>query len=193
MRTMHWGWYWKIKKKHVARKLCSDFPSIDSFRLYQGNQINSFTVHPLDINAQTTSGSIKITYGKRKSHAHIISVEKNSCNYGGFRYFFKCPLCHKRMRFLYLVAQSIFLCRSCLNLGYNSQRLRTSTRLQEQSEKIKELIKNKGGDMYSKPLRMHQSTWNALRSKQTDYEIKADDALRKELTQWYGQKVAQFL
>lgn len=189
----HWGWYWKVKRKHIAKKLCSNLPSIDSFKFYRGESMYGFTVQPLDIKAYPSPDHLKIAYGKRNSHFHIIHVEKNPCNYGGFRYFFKCPLCHKRMRFLYFAEQSVFLCRKCLNLGYDSQRLRPSSRLGQQSKKIQKLIKDRGGDVGKKPPRMHHSTWDALIDKQVEYEIKAQDALRNEMCQWYGLEVLKLI
>lgn len=185
----HWGWYWKVKKKHLARKICSKLPFIDSFRLYKNNVMTGYLVQPLDIRVKPMSDHLSVIYRKRKEHSYTIPVEKLPCNYGGFRYFFKCPLCEKRMRFLYFAEQSLFLCRACLNLGYNSQRLRPSRRLGEQGAKIQQLIKNKGGDVCKKPPRMHRSTWDALIERQVDYEIRAEDALRNEVNQWHGPEV----
>ena len=189
----HWGWYWRIKKKHCARKVCSNLLSIDAFKLYKGNTMTGFGVSPLDIRADARPDHLKITYRKRKEHSYTIPIDKLPCNYGGFRYFFKCPLCEKRMRFLYFAEQSLFICRGCLNLGYNSQRLRPSRRLGEQGEKIQKLIKDKGGDICKKPPRMHRSTWHALLDKKIDYEIRSEDALRDEVCQWYGPEAADFL
>ena len=49
----HWGWYWKVKKKHVKRVLCSTLPRIDSFALYKGGAkectIVGFTVQLLQL------------------------------------------------------------------------------------------------------------------------------------------------
>lgn len=113
----HWGWYWKVKEKHVKRVLCSTLARIDSFALYKGgvkeNSIVGFTVQPLQVRAEAHPSHLKITYRNRKNHSYTISIEKLPCNYGGLRFFFKCPLCQKRMRFLYLGQQSVFLCRQC--------------------------------------------------------------------------------
>lgn len=44
-------------------------------------------------------------------------------NYGGFRYWFSCPICSKRVWKLYLALGSkYFLCRDCQNLTYTSCR-----------------------------------------------------------------------
>lgn len=174
----HWGWYWKVKKKHVRRKLCSKLPSIDSFKYYKGNAkeqtITGFTVEPLDVKADAYPNHLKITYRKRKNCSYMIAIDKLTCNYSGFRYFFKCPLCQKRMRFLYFAEQSIFLCRNCLNLSYESQHLRPIWRYSHMQDKAKKLIKQKGGDLdtYKKPPKMHQNTYQKLKSKHFYYESK---------------------
>jgi hypothetical protein len=162
---MHWGWYWKVKKKHLSRTLCSSLVSIDSFKFFHGNIITGFQVQPLDINAEATPQGLKITYGKRKTVSYTIDVARLPCNYGGYRAFFKCPLCKKRMRFLYFAQKSIFLCRGCLNLSYQSQRLRPSMRYGHISMKMKDLVKQKGGSLeyYQKPPRMHTKTFKKLR------------------------------
>ncbi len=191
----HWGWYWKVKKKHCARKICSNLLSIDAFKLYKGNTMTGFGVSPLDIRADARPDHLKITYRKRKEHSYTIPIDKLPCNYGGFRYFFKCPLCEKRMRFLYFAEQSLFICRGCLNLGYNSQRLRPTKRYDYMSEKVKKLVQSKGGDLkgYKKPSRMHKETYDMLRSKEFYYESKSHQALNTELRQWFGAKAEPYL
>jgi hypothetical protein len=195
----HWGWYWKVKKKHVPRKLCSKLPQIDSFRFYKGTQkhniITGFIVDPLEVKAEAYPDHLKVTYRNRKEHSYTIAVDKLPCNYGGNRYFFKCPLCQKRMRFLYFAEQSIFLCRKCLNLSYQSQRLRPTNRYEHMSDKIKAAIKTKGGDLdlFKKPPRMHKGKYENLRSKQFYYECKSPQALNRELRLWHGAKVEPYL
>jgi hypothetical protein len=189
----HWGWYWKIKKKHIPRKLCSQLPSIDSFKLYKNTTIAGFTVQPLDVKAKPAADHLKITYRKHKDHVYIIPIEKQTCNYGGFRSYFKCPLCYKRMRFLYLAEHSIFLCRKCLNLSYLSQRLRPTHRYSNMSKKIKEQIENKGGDLYKKPCGMQNTNYQKLRNKHFYYESKSNQATNQDLREWYGAKIEPYL
>ncbi|MQW92229.1 hypothetical protein GFH30_03255 [Acinetobacter wanghuae] len=49
-----------------------------------------------------------------------VNVVKTSCNYGGSRYWFRCPSCHKHVAKLYFKV-CIFLCRECHSLNYTSQ------------------------------------------------------------------------
>lgn len=169
----HWGWYWKIKKQHIPRTLCSTLVSIDSFKLLQNNNTTSgFTVTPLNIRATIKDDHLQVTYGKRKEISYSITIDKLTCNFGGFRYFFRCPLCKQRMRLLYFAQNSIFLCRKCLNLGYVSQRLRSNLRYDYMSSKVKEIVKKKGGslDQYKKPPQMHLNSFKQLQDKQYSYK-----------------------
>ena len=191
----HWGWYWKIKKKHIARKLCSTFTTIDSFRLYKNNVIMGFTVAPLEVKAEAQSNSLKITYRRRKEHSYRIPVDRLPCNYGGFRCYFRCLVCNKRARLLYFAEHSLFLCRKCLNLSYDSQRLRPTKRYEYASDKLKAFIKQEGGDLdqHKKPPRMRHAIYEKLKQKQCYYECKSWYELNKELRDWYGSKVEPYL
>ena len=40
----HWGWYWNVKKKHIAKKLCSNLRSIDSFKIQKPKLIVTDTI-----------------------------------------------------------------------------------------------------------------------------------------------------
>jgi hypothetical protein len=192
----HWGWYWKIKKKHVSRTLCSTLISIDSFTLLKTNSnATGFNVYPLSVAATIKDDHLQVTYGKRKEMSYSIAIDKQPCNYGGFRTFFKCPLCHKRMRLLYFAQNSIFLCRKCLNLSYTSQSLRPTRRYDYMNSKIKESVKKKGGDLdqYKKPPQMHNDSFKQLQNKQYYYKSKSNQALNKELREWHGNKIEPYL
>lgn len=140
----HWGLYWKVKQKHIPRTICSKLLQIDSFNLFKTNELAGFRIEPLKINAKRIEDHLIITYRKNKKHAYSISIDKRPCNYGGYRCYFKCPLCQTRMRILYLEENSMFLCRKCLNLAYQSQQMRPTKRYEYMSDKIKKFIENKG-------------------------------------------------
>ncbi len=50
----------------------------------------------------------------------VVAVARVSCHFGGLRYYFHCPGCHKRVYKLRL-AHSGFYCRQCYQLPYYSQ------------------------------------------------------------------------
>lgn len=184
----HWGWYWKVKKKHVARTSCSILSKIDSFKLLHKGAIG-FKIEPLNHNAVIVDDQIRVTYGKHKKSSYSIPIDKQPCNYGGFRYFFKCPLCQQRMRILYFAQKSLFLCRKCLNLGYDTQQLRPSRRYTHTEKKIEALLKDKGGSIYTKPPHMHGKTYKRLMSKLDYYKDKWHQAYNDDLRAWFGAKI----
>lgn len=191
----HWGWYWKVKKKHKRKQLCSSLTALDSFHIYKNTKPITFQLQPLEVYGQSTPDSVVMTFRRQKNKPYSIKVDKVARNFGGFVHYFLCPLCQRRMRFLYFAEQSIFLCRKCLNLGYESQRLRPTLRYARMSDKIKTLIKNKGGDFvtHEKPPRMHKNTHQRLRSKQRYYESKSAQASNAELRLWFGAKAEAYL
>lgn len=190
----HWGWFWKVKKKHQSKTICSQFICIDSFKLYKSNARFGFIITPLEVKGVPYSDYLKISYRNQKKHSYIIPVQKLTCNYGGYRYFFNCPLCKQRMRILYFSEKSVFLCRKCLNLCYETQRLRPTKRYEHIAKKIKSYIQSREGDFYhKKPKYMHAHTYEMLKSKQFYYEAKSHQALNNELREWYGVKIAPYL
>ena len=108
----HWGWYWQIKKKYCAKKLTSQISRIDAFQLYKNKKAYGFLYENLNMLAAPDGSHLKVSYGKGRKRSYKIPIKQVLCNYGGSRYYFACPLCHKRMRFLYHAERScLFLCR----------------------------------------------------------------------------------
>ena len=67
--------------------------------------------------------SLFYTWKKTEEHDYKVFLTKTYPNYGGFRYWFSCPSCGKRVRKLYSAPGSgYFLCRTCQNLTYSSCR-----------------------------------------------------------------------
>jgi len=189
----HWGWYWKVKDQHQPRTLCSKLSSIDSFKFFKNPDFSGFTVQPIDIKATLHKDALNVTYGNKATHSYTILIDKQPCHFGGFRYFFKCPLCKCRMRMLYLTDKSIFLCRGCLNLSYKSQQLRPTLRYDYMNAKIKNIITSKGNFPWNKPKGMHAATYKRLNSLQNYYEQKSHQAMNTELRAWYGAKIEPHL
>lgn len=188
----HWGWYWKVKLKHKPKTLCSSLTSIDIHSFFKGNSKDGFKVPDYQLTAMPLEDRFAITYGKNKKPSYFIKFEKQVCNFGGYRYYFHCPLCKKRMRKLYFNG-GVFLCRKCLNLGYFSQRLVASKRNMFLTSKIEKELKAKGGSLYDKPKYMKRKTFEWLRDKHFEYELKWDNALRSELLSYYPNKRDEIL
>jgi hypothetical protein len=69
--------------------------------------------------------SIRVKYKSRtyggdwQELNYEIGLETTKCNFGGVRYWFKCPECHKRACVLY--GGTIFKCRTCHDLVHKSR------------------------------------------------------------------------
>ena len=198
----HWGWYWKIKRKHKPKALCSriDFSEIDSFSMFKNKELVqlvrdskdrlSLEIPQYELKAVLLDDdSLNVTF---EGGSYVIPVEKKSCNFGGYSCFFRCPLCTKRMRKLYCI-KGQYLCRKCGNLGYYTQRIRPSTRYLLMSSKIKKFIESIGGDLYRKPPRMSNNKFQKLRESYFSCERKWHQELNKELRAWFGERAETYL
>jgi len=96
-----------------------------------------------------------------------ISFDKTSCNYGGFRLWFLCPRCDRRVAVLY-GAGKYFLCRHCHGLTYSSQQESLPDRLMRKSRKIRKQLGG-GNSLIDpfplKPKNMHWATYYRLRDE----------------------------
>lgn len=189
----HWGYYWS-NKGHIPKKLCSNLPKIDSFKLFKENG-RAFIVKPHDIKAELKNNQLIVTYRKQKQSSYKINIDKLSCNYGSYRYYFICALCQRRARFLYLESQSVILCRKCLNLGYKSQRLRTSMRYLDKNQQIIDFVKDKGGsiEQNKRPRYMRKQKFERLKNLATYHEQKWHQATNKEVRQWFGAQAESYI
>ncbi len=178
-----WYHYWK-RKGHISKGLESAYRKIDSSYLYDNREVafnagEENIVHRYKINLFENYALIR-PYFDQSDKGYVIPIESTSCNYGGKRHWFLCPnpKCNKRVKILYL-CNMLFLCRNCLRLGYSSQVREPHMRYLYMKDKIEELLKRKGGDVYTRPRYMHQKTFDELRDKYWDYEDKIDQYLMK--------------
>lgn len=198
----HWGWYWKIKKRHSA-KTCCDFytaMTLDSFSMFKNKEVVQIIMASPDrISFEIPSWGLIATlmdnYSIRVRYcdgSYIIPVETKPCNYGGYYYFFHCPLCKARMRKLYFV-RGIYKCRKCANFGYYSQRQRPTTRYMLATYDIEKFLKCRGGSLEQKPPWMKQATFQKIRRKYVKYDEKRFYAGNKEVLEWYGPRIERHL
>lgn len=82
------------------------------------------------------------------------------CNYGGYRYWFKCPKCDRRVAVLHAQGDC-FYCRKCLNLAYQSQRSSYRDRCLTRRHKIGQKIfaRYANGEGFGKRKGMHWKTF----------------------------------
>ena len=194
----HWGWYWKVKRQHTPKELCSwsKFCELDSFDMFKSQELVELVKESKDrvclqipkynlVAILQDNNSINITFN---GVFYTIYVEKKPCNFGGSYYFFKCPMCNYRTRKLYCI-DGKYLCRKCANLGYYSQRLRSSERFAWQKFKVLEHLKNYSGSLDLKPPRMQRHTFQKLRIKFVKYDELQFNAACAELRSWHGSKI----
>ncbi len=200
----HWGWYWKIKKQHTPRVSCENMGlmEIDSFKMFNNyQQVEaarkthdkcSLYIPKYDLKAylQEDDGLL-VEY---RNGTYVIPVEHKPCNYGGYCYFFNCPLCNKRMRKLYCL-DGQYLCRKCGNLAYYTQRLRPAERCMLMGIKLSKHVQNLDGDIGTdlKPPRMHRTTFKAFQKRREYYQARYGLASFKEGRKWFGSKVEAWL
>jgi len=185
----HWGWYWKVKLKHRRKRLCSYLQCIDSFAMFKNKELVEMFRNKVAY--EIPDYGLKITL--REDHHHVeyeggsynIPIEKQSCYFGGFRYFFHCPKCDRRMRLLYF-DKGLFLCRKCADLCYYTQILRPPDRCLAMASKIKEKLESRAGNLDRKPPWMKKKTFEALKKKYSEYrDTKYMKAKNKELVELY--------
>jgi len=103
--------------------------------------------------------------GEWEDVEQAISFDRTPCNYGGFRTWFRCSRCWRRVALIY-GAGKYFLCRHCYNLTYASQQESRGDRLMRKARKIRERLGASNNLMESilfKPKNMHQKTFDRLR------------------------------
>ena len=191
----HWGWYWKVKNKgYSAKSVCSNDLCIDSFELFKKGNKHEFKMMGYQFKAELEEDHYKVTCEKKRRPSYKIYFEKQPCNYGGYRYFFRCPLCQSRMRKLYFAYRAIS-CRKCLNLSYYSQRIRPVVRFRMTARDIEKDVKKRGGNLEldEKPPRMHEKTFQRLKAKAKYYDARSGQESYKEVRSWYGTKGEEWL
>jgi len=101
--------------------------------------------------------------GERQGHEYPVFFDSTSCNYGGERLWFICLArgCSRRVAVLY--SGSIFACRQCLGLSYESQREPSWGRALRTAQKIQKRLGGSDLDGFpDKPKWMHWTTYSTL-------------------------------
>lgn len=107
---------------------------------------------------------LNLTYSVNgNDYRQAVSLAKTACNYGGYRFWFICPKCHKRVGVLYCVGA--FFCRHCIGANYASQLEQPYDRLFRKVEKIRHRLQWQAGIAHghgAKPKGMHYKTYFKL-------------------------------
>lgn len=153
----------------------------------RGEPVGSINMHAWD-------GYVTLSYRTRKhegeewtSKEYPVTVEWTPCNYGGERAWLRCPAagCGRRVAILY--GGSIFACRLCHNLAYDSQGETRHGRMLTKTQAIRVKLGGEPGlihDFPRKPKGMHWRTYNRLRQI-------ADDAEEQSWPPWVYKMMAR--
>ena len=112
---------------------------------------------------------VELTYrsrpygGEWTQHDEHVDVSWEPCRFGGQRPFFHCPTCWRRVLQLYGVHR--FLCKTCQNLTYPSQREQPQDRAFRRADGIRVRLGGQPGianPFPEKPKYMHWRTYERL-------------------------------
>lgn len=124
----------------------------------------------------------RINGGEWQELNYEIELETTKCNFGGLRYWFKCPECNKRACVLY--SGTIFKCRICSNLVHKSRNESTldqaTRRLDKEKAKLfpeLDLCFYDSVDWLDKPKWMRHKTFDAKKAELLALERKATDLM----------------
>lgn len=111
-----------------------------------------------------------------QSVEYPVAIEWTPCNYGGLRAWFRCPTrgCGRRVAILY--GGTIFACRNCHQLAYDSQREPPHYRALYRAQAIRMKLGGSGSmaDLFPpKPKGMHWRTYQRLRMKEAEADARA--------------------
>lgn len=115
----------------MAKYTTEDYLALDVRRLVREGLICEYSISTSltwsisgrklgSIRIETGREKIRLiyTYNKTEELDYIVRLDKTACNYGGFRYWFICPRCFRRVAILY--GGRYFYCRLCHDLTYRS-------------------------------------------------------------------------
>lgn len=119
--------------------------------------------------------------GPWESQDFSIRYLKSPCHFGGVRYWFECPVCHRQVCKLYLAGT--WCCRKCGNLAYPVENMDQLDRLQHKSEKLEKTL---GRQYQIKPKGMHWKTYGRLLNEYFETRERIDKGFRERLEKTFG-------
>jgi hypothetical protein len=127
---------------------------------------------------------VRIGGGDWEDVAEVVRIVRVACRFGGTRPYFICPgivngiACGRRVAKLYGPGR-YFLCRHCYCLAHSSQSEGAWDRAERRANKIRRRLSGDAGMVErfpSKPKGMWRRTYERLREKAIDAEVRADEA-----------------
>ena len=110
------------------------------------------------------SVSMQTNYTYRgKAYNYEIALSRTPCHYGGYRHWFICPHCGKRVGVLYCAG--LYVCRQCIGANYATQLMQPIDKLFSKVAKIRHRLQWQQGIANghgSRPKGMHKTTYDRL-------------------------------
>lgn len=171
--------YSRGRRKRSRKFALGDLPRLvlpDLIKDHKQSQNSHFILswqdNKFSMNAVFDEEKIHLTGRHGITISMVIRIATFPCHFGGFRYFAHCPACDARVSSLFLYRnsnQTIFACRGCLKMCYQSQNKKLSTRLYWKYYDVKQKINN---DPFKKPKWMRKKTFTRLRKEYFDLDEK---------------------
>jgi hypothetical protein len=133
--------------------------------LRDGEQVANIRVGAIE-------GGVRLIYRSRSygeewtEHDEFVAISWEPCRFGGQRPYFHCPTCWRRV--LQLYGNARYLCRTCQNLSYPSQRKSPVDRAFSRADAIRDRLGGLAGianPFPDKPKGMHWKTYERLERK----------------------------
>lgn len=109
----------------------------------------------------------RVTLFLRGWGQYTVFLEQRPCSYGGKRFYFLCPDCHKPVLHLYFYRGGL-QCRSCVKMPYESQSLSKGDRLLARYHYYRRKVSLSPDPIFrfpDRPKGMHLNTYLTLREK----------------------------
>lgn len=112
-------------------------------------------------------GAVRLIY-KARDHGgewqdmdYRVRLDWTPCTYGGFRVWFICPSCFRRVALLY--GGKVYACRSCHRLAYDCQRETVGSRATRQANKLRKRLQWEPGILNSDGWKPKWMRWRTFR------------------------------
>lgn len=131
----------------------SDYPRLPISQYSDGLRRSKKPVTALEVNYQF----------RGKQYSYDLQLTTTQPNYGGKRYWWKCPKCSKRVSVLYCAG--LYVCRHCIGAKYQTQHLQPLDRQFKRIAVLRNRLGWSGGvahGIQGKPKGMHQMTYDRL-------------------------------
>jgi len=161
---------WRSKKRYITS--LPEIPVSKLIHAHKDDPNNQFILGKL--RCEIYPSSIHLKHEEKLAlDVSEIEIRAFPCYYGGYRYYGLCPACNRCIRSLYVLDETIPVCRVCLDMVYSSQNATFSYRLYRKLKLAKNKLNN---DEWTKPKWMRKDTFERLRVKVSELDEKREIA-----------------